>query len=263
MNIDQIAADYERDGYVSAVPILTEAEAAQHRAQLEAHEAAQGQIHYKAKLHTVITSPYELATHPKVLDIVEAMIGPDILLYDSPFIIKEPHTDAHVSWHQDLTFWGLSDDAQVTLWLALSPATAESGCMRMVPGSHKEGMVHHDTGEDADNVLLQSQTVQGIDETRAVMCPLKPGEASFHHGWTLHASMPNRSDDRRIGLNVQYVAPHVRQTKHDLDSAMLVRGEDRYGHFRADIAAATDFDPAAIERWHEMDRLHVETQGTM
>ena len=263
MNIDQIAADYERDGYVSAVPILTEAEASRHRAQLEAHEEAQGQIHYKAKLHTVMTSPYELATHPKVLDIVEALIGPDILLYDSTFIIKEPHTDAHVSWHQDLTFWGLSDDAQVTLWLALSPATAESGCMRMVPGSHMQGMVHHDTGEDADNVLLQSQSVPGIDEARAVMCPLKPGEASFHHGWTLHASMPNRSDDRRIGLNVQYVAPHVRQTKHDLDSAMLVRGQDRFGHYRPDIAATSDFDPAAIERWHEMDRLHVETQGTM
>ena len=263
MNIDQIASDYERDGYVSPVPILTEAEAAQHRARLEAHEAARGQIHYKAKLHTVMTSPYELAKHPRVLDIVEAMIGPDILLYDSTFIIKEPHTDAHVSWHQDLTFWGLSDDAQVTLWLALSPATAESGCMRMVPGSHEAGMVHHDTGEDANNVLLQSQTVQGIDEAGAVMCPLKPGEASFHHGWTLHASMPNRSDDRRIGLNVQYVAPHVRQTKHDLDSAMLVRGEDRYGHFRPDIAAISDFDPMAVERWHEMDRLHVETQGTM
>lgn len=199
MNIDQIASDYERDGYVPPVPILTEAESAQHRERLEALEAAEGQIHYKAKLHTVMTSPYELATDPKVLDIVEAMIAPDILLYDFTFIIKEPHTDAHVSWHHDLTFWGLSDDAQVTFWLALSPATAESGCMRMVPGSHKQGMVHHDTGEDADDVLMQSQTGQGIS---AVMCPFKPGEASFHHGWARYASMPNRSYDRRIGLSV-------------------------------------------------------------
>ena len=262
MDLNKIKADYERDGYVSAVPILTAEETARHRSALEDLEAREGQIHYKAKLHTVMTSPYEMATHPKVLDIVEQFIGPDILLYDSTFIIKEPHTDAHVSWHQDLTFWGLSADDVVTFWLALSPATAASGCMRMVPGSHKLGVFELETGDDASNVLLQSQTVQNVDEAKAVMCPLAPGEASFHHGWTLHASMPNQSDDRRIGLNVQYLAPHVRQTKHDLDSAMLVRGVDNYRHFREDQPALTDFDPAAVERWHEMDKLHVETQGT-
>ena len=142
MNIDQIAADYERDGYVSAVPILTEADAARHRAQLEAHEEARGQIHYKAKLHTVMTSPYELAIHPRVLDIVEAMIGPDILLYDSTFIIKEPHTDAHVSWHQDLTFWGLSDDAQVTLWLALSRSRKDAQILEVLTLSPDRAHLH-------------------------------------------------------------------------------------------------------------------------
>ena len=94
------------------------------------------------------------------------------------------------------------------------------------------------------------------------MCPLAPGQASFHHGWTLHASIPNRSDDRRIGLNVQYLAPHVRQTKHDLDTAMLVRGEDRFGHFGEDIAAAADFEPTAMAKWRELDALYQATAGT-
>ena len=262
MSLDQLARDYERDGYVSGVPILSGDETARHRKVLEDLEAAEGKLHYKAKLHTVMTSPYEMATHPKVLDVVEALIGPDILLYDVTYIIKEPHTEAHVSWHQDLTFWGLSDDAQVSMWLALSPATEGSGCMRMIPGSHMDGACDHKLNDDATNVLLQSQTVQGVDEARALMCPLEPGQASFHHGWVLHASMPNRSDDRRIGLNVQFVAPHVRQTKHDLDSAMLVRGTDRFGHFREDIPASSDFDPDAVMRWHELDKLHVDTQGT-
>ena len=262
MSLDQLARDYDRDGYISGVPILSGDETARHRKALEDLEAIEGKLHYKAKLHTVMTSPYEMATHPKVLDAVEALIGPDILLYDVTYIIKEPHTDAHVSWHQDLTFWGLSDDAQVSMWLALSPATAASGCMRMIPGSHKDGVFEHDTSPDDDNVLLQGQTVLGVDEARAAMCPLQPGEASFHHGWVLHASMPNQSDDRRIGLNVQFLAPHVRQTKHDLDSAMLVRGTDRFGHFREDIPASADFDSAAVKRWHELDNLHVETQGS-
>ena len=230
-----------KDGYVTAVPVLSADEATRHRMALENLEAREGKLHYKAKLHTVMTSPLEMATHPKVLDVVEALIGPDILLYDATYIIKEPGSPGFVSWHQDLAFWGLSDDTQVSMWLALSPATEQSGCMRMIPGSHKDGICRHRTGNRGDNVLFQGQTVEDVDETRAVLCALAPGEASFHHGWVLHASMPNRSNDRRIGLNVQYLAPHVRQTKHDLDSAMLVRGSDRFGHFRQDFPGARGF----------------------
>lgn len=261
MDAKAISETYDRDGYVSPVQVLTEAEAAAHRERLEALEATEGGLHYNAKLHTVMMSPLQMATSPAVLDVVEALIGPDILLYDATYIIKEPGTEAHVSWHQDLTYWGLSDDAQVSMWLALSPATEAAGCMRMIPGSHKQGVFDHETRDDPSNVLFQSQTVTGVDEDKAVLCPLMPGEASFHHGWTLHASMPNRSADRRIGLNVQYLAPHVRQTKHDRDSAMLVRGEDRFGHFRTDIPATEDFAPEAVARWHELDQLHIETQG--
>lgn len=261
-DLAQIASDYDRDGYVSGVEILTEEEAKDHRRRLEDAEQAMGPLHYKAKMHTVFSSTLELVTHPKILDVVEALIGPDILLYDSEYIIKEPDTPSFVSWHQDLTYWGLSDDAQVSLWLALSPATAESGCMRMIAGSHKQGVFDHETNNDPSNVLLQSQTVVGVNEDEAIMCPLKPGQASFHHGWTLHASMPNISHDRRIGVNAQFIAPHVRQTKHDKDTTMLVRGEDRYGHYSYDRAAQGDFEPAALPRWHELNDLHVATQGT-
>ena len=138
-----------------------------------------------------------------MLDVVEQLLGPDILLYNSGYTVKEAGAKSHVSWHQDLTYWGLSDDAQVSMWLALSPATTESGCMRMVPGSHK-ARVDHRTTNDPDNVLYQGQTVSGVDEKAAMPCPLQPGEASFHHGLTLHASSPNTGTERRIGFNLQY-----------------------------------------------------------
>ncbi|MEZ5830160.1 MAG: phytanoyl-CoA dioxygenase family protein [Dongiaceae bacterium] len=262
MDLAHIRTDYDRDGYVSGIDILTEDEARQHRGALERAEARFGPLHYKAKMHTVFRSPLALATHPRILAVVEALIGPDILLYDVEYIVKEPRAPSHVSWHQDLTYWGLSDDAQVSLWLALSPATLESGCMRMIPGSHAMGRFQHVATRDDTNVLLQGQTVHDVDESRAVACPLRPGQASFHHGWTLHASTPNSGSDRRIGLNAQYVAPHVRQTKHDEDSAMLVRGTDRYGHFKPDRPAEDDFEPDAMRRWVELNTLHVATQGT-
>lgn len=257
-----ITERYQRDGYVGQVPFLTAAQALDHRQQLERAEAQFGSLHYRSKAHTILTSAYQLATLPTVLDVVEQMIGPNILLYNTTYIIKEPQTPSFVSWHQDLTYWGLSHDDQVTMWLALSPATDVSGCMMMIPGSHKQGRFDHHETNAADNVLLQGQTVQDVPEDQAQLCPLAPGEASFHHGWTLHSSMPNASDDRRIGLNVQYLATHVRQTKHNLDTAMLVRGVDDYQHFETDKAAQTDLDPTDIAHQKMLEERYIAIAGS-
>ncbi len=261
-NLAKLASDYQRDGYITGIPLIDSKTAKSHRDALENAEKDQGNLHYLAKVHTIFRSPYELATLPAALDIVEQMIGPDILLFNVTYIIKEAGAASHVSWHQDLTYWGLSHDDQVSMWLALSPATEETGCMKMLPGSHRNGRMEHSTTEDKDNVLLQGQTVTGIDNSNSVTCPLAPGEASFHHGWTLHASMPNQGNDRRIGLNVQYIAPHVRQTKHDMDTSILVRGEDKFNHFGSDTPATSDFDPAAVKRHRELQKLYEETAGT-
>jgi ectoine hydroxylase-related dioxygenase (phytanoyl-CoA dioxygenase family) len=133
--------------------------------------------------------------------------------------------------------------------------------MRMIPGSHTQGRLDHEISDDENNVLLQSQTVHGVQENQAKLCPLNPGEASFHHGWTLHASMPNNSDDRRIGVNVQYLAAHVRQTKHDLDTAILVRGKDDYNHFEMDIPATTDLSPDGIRHQMELEERYKMIAG--
>lgn len=260
--LESLKSTYEQEGYISGVRIVSTEDAAAHRKKMENAERVLGPVHYKTKIHTLLNSPYELATQKLALDIVEQCIGPDILLFNCTYIIKEPASTSHVSWHQDLTYWGLSHDDQVTMWLALSPATDESGCMQMLPASHLLGRANHTTTYDESNVLLQGQTIKNVDEQRAQSCPLRPGEASFHHGWTQHASMPNTSNDRRIGLNVQYIAPHVRQTKHELDSAILVRGADKYQHFKNDELAESDLDPTAIARHEELQRLYLETAGT-
>ena len=241
--------DYERDGYISPVSIIDADQAAQHRVSLERAEAEIGPLHYKFKAHTILKSPMELAINPIILDTIEALLGPNILLYNATYIVKEPQTPAHVSWHQDLTYWGLSAADQVSVWLALSPATRQNGCMRMLPGSHKRGRFDHHKTDDDTNVLNLGQTVRDVNEAQSRLCPLEPGEASFHHGWTLHASGPNQSDDRRIGLNFQYFKTDMRQVNHDQDTAMLVRGIDEFHHFKpADIPATSDLDHVALER---------------
>lgn len=253
---------FDENGYLSPVQIISPQEAQDHRERLETAEQTFGPLHYTVKSHTILTSPLELATHPRVLDVVEQLIGPDVLLFDVTYIVKEPHAPSHVSWHQDLTYWGFDSDDQVSMWLALTDANEESGCMRMIPGSHKAGKQDHSLTEDDTNVLRRGQTVSGIDESSAELCPLRPGEASFHHGWTLHASMPNQSDDRRIGLNVQYINPRMKQLINPNETALLVRGEDRYGNYGTDIPATSDLDLAALERQTRLDEARKTTWDT-
>ena len=254
---------YAEQGYLSPIDILDIDEAAWHRRQLEQAESQIGDLHYLSKVHTILRSPAELARHPAILDVVQQLLGPDILVYNVTYIIKEANTEAHVSWHQDLTYWGLDSDDQVSLWLALSDASEAAGCMRVLPGSHRQGRLAHVTGElDEHNLLFQNQRVDGVDEVQAVSCALRPGQASLHHGWLLHASAPNTTADRRIGLNVQYIAPQVRQTKLPGYSAWLVRGEDRYGHYPADRPAQADLDPAALAMRDRMEVLHKQIAAT-
>jgi ectoine hydroxylase-related dioxygenase (phytanoyl-CoA dioxygenase family) len=259
--LQQLRDAYQRDGFVSGVEILSESRALRHRTAMESAEATFGPLHYEGKVHTILRSPHELATLSSVLDIVEQLIGPNILLHSATYIIKEPGSGSFVSWHQDLTYWGFSHDEQVSMWLALSPATVRSGCMRMIPGSHVQGQLRHETTEDEANVLFNGQTVADVQENDAVVCALRAGQASFHHGWTLHSSGSNQSDDRRIGLNVQYLATHMSQTKNNTDSAILVRGRDEFGHFAEDIAATSDLDPVAVARQKELQARYRSIAG--
>ncbi|NNE23602.1 MAG: phytanoyl-CoA dioxygenase family protein [Rhizobiales bacterium] len=233
-----LAERYHEDGYCFPVDILSRDEAAHYRSQLETLEARiagsrvgnKGQLNYP---QVIFKFAAELVRHPALLDIVEQIIGPDILVWGGTFFTKEPHTDSYVSWHQDMRYWGLDDtDGQVSAWLALSPVTVANGCMRFVPGSHKGAMVEHNDTFANDNFLTRGQEAAvEINENDTVQVELAPGQASFHHGKLLHASAPNHSDERRIGFAINFIAPHVRQTVASQDFGILVRGEDRYGNF--------------------------------
>jgi len=132
----------------------------------------------------------------------------------------------------------------------------------MIPESHVHGRQAHHFTEDKTDVLLQGQTVKDVGEDKAVMCSLEPCEASFHHGWTLHCSLPNKSKDRRIGLNALHLAAHVSQTKHYIDFAMLIRGRDLYNHFMQDMPAEMVLKPAAVARQVELETSYIKIART-
>jgi len=252
---DQLKA-YRSEGCVFPVILMTCEEATEHRRRLEEAEGRQGAMHYRGKPYLIFGSANEIAHHPILLDAVEDILGPDILLWDSAYVIKEAHDDSFVSWHQDLTYWGLDSDQLVTVWVALSPSTAQSGCMRFLPGSHKAGMMRHSDSHAEQNILHRGQTIaDGIDETGAIDIVLQPGQASLHHGWVCHASNANTSTDRRIGLTMQYIKPSVKQTILAGEGATLVRGQDRHNHFNEEPAFNGDFLPEMVAIQQAAERL--------
>ena len=242
--------DYREQGYLAPIRVFSPERAAAYRAKLEAAEAANGgpfRGTMKQKPHLLFTWLDELARDDAVLDAVEGVIGPNILCWASGFFTKEAHDPSYVSWHQDLTYWGLEPADIVTAWVALSPSTPESGCMRVVPGSHKQDVLAHAETFAEHNLLSRGQEIQvEVDERRAAAVVLQPGEMSLHHVKLIHGSGANRADDRRIGFAIRYVPTYVRQTAGAEDSAMLVRGVDTYHHFLAETPPAADLDAAAL-----------------
>jgi ectoine hydroxylase-related dioxygenase (phytanoyl-CoA dioxygenase family) len=240
---------YRDDGFHFPLDILSAGEASDLRARLERFEAGEGKPlsgGMRHKAHLLFTWLNDLVHHPRILDAVEDVLGPDLFCWSSTFFIKEARDPGFVSWHQDATYWGLSSPDVITAWVAFTPATIESGAMRMVPGSHRTQHAHHETW-NKDNLLSRGQEVQvDIDDHGAVDIVLQPGQASLHHVLIVHGSEPNRSDDRRIGFALRYIPTHLHQTvPGPRDSATLVRGVDRYHHFDHEPAPDRDLSEKA------------------
>jgi len=240
---------YNDDGYYFPVRVMSAEDAAHYRRCLEAHEARTGaplQGNWRHKMHLLFTWADELVHQPKILDAVEDVIGPDILCWTSNFFIKEAQSSGFVSWHQDSTYWGLEPDHVITAWVALCEVTPESGYMQFIPGSHKVDQLPHVDTFHKDNLLSRGQEIAvEVDRSKAVGVPLRPGEVSLHHIKLVHGSDANRSNDRRIGMAIRYIPTYVRQTKVR-DSAMLVRGTDKYHHFDPEPRPQADLDAAAL-----------------
>ncbi|MGH1480384.1 MAG: phytanoyl-CoA dioxygenase family protein [Geminicoccales bacterium] len=231
---DEIEA-YRRDGFVSGVPVFDKNRATELRLAIEGleneHQDGVGDRSlaqlFRVNGHVVIPLLAEIPRNDAILEAIEALLGPNLLAWSVELFIKESGSEKTVSWHQDITYWGMGEtDDEVTAWVALSDVSVKAGCMRFIPGSHKSGIVaHHDTFAD-DNLLSRGQEIGNVDESKAVFGALWPGEVSLHHGRCFHASGPNRSMDRRIGLAIRYVTPEVRDDAPGRDYAMLVCGQD-------------------------------------
>lgn len=271
-DLQALRARYADDGFAFPLPVLSAAQASNYRRSIESIErryADELEVdrYLKFDPHYVLPIIDELVHLPRLLDFVAAILGPDLMVSNTNLFLKEPHSPDHITFHQDLYYIGLDGDAFLSVWLALTPATHENGCMQFLRQSHLGALPHRDTfGEH--NMLTRGQQIEAeIDPSRVVDVLLEPGQASIHHGWMAHASGPNQGNARRVGLVIRYMAPHLRQTVASHDYGILVRGEDRHHHFVSPRRPTGDFEPEAIEQYeaireHRRNFLYADAQQT-
>jgi non-heme Fe2+,alpha-ketoglutarate-dependent halogenase len=255
---DSAVAAWKRDGFLSPFPLLDEIERQECLAGLARFEAWLGgpvnsvaEMQWRTMPYFTLPWAARLARDPRILDRVEALIGPDILIYTSTFFIKEAGSETIAAWHQDSTYYGLTPADEVTVWVALTEASEAAGCMEALPFDNEPRQMRHQSQIVENSVNRANQRiVEAFDESRAVPMPLKAGEFSMHHGLSPHRSGANRAGHRRIGLGLNYIPTSVRSTGTARPAAVLVRGEDRYGHFDLMQPATAELSPDGI-RAHE------------
>ncbi len=252
---------YQEQGYYAPIRVMPRPEAEALRGRLEDFEAGAGILAGKLrhKSHLLFTWLNDLVRHPRILDAVEDVIGPNILCWGSSFFIKEACNPAFVSWHQDSTYWGLDPADVVTAWVALTDSTAANGAMRVIPATHKLDQVpHHDTFS-TDNLLSRGQEIEvEVDDRQAQMLELQAGEMSLHHVRLIHGSDPNPSPQRRIGFAIRYIPTTVRQVAGSHDHATLVRGVDTHGHFEPEQCPDADMSERALAYHAEVTGAHAK-----
>jgi non-haem Fe2+, alpha-ketoglutarate-dependent halogenase len=206
-----------------------------------------------ALTHLSLPWVYEIVSHPSVLDAVEGVLGPNLMVWGSDWFVKFPGDAAFISWHQDGAYWGLQPPKVATAWIALSFSTKESGCMEVMPGTQKTQLPQRETYA-LDNALSRGQEITvDVDESKAVPLTLSPGEMSLHHIGIAHGSKANRANYARVGMAVRYVAPEVVQQGSVRQIVQLVRGKDEHCNFEivdppSDAATATEIRNEADRR---------------
>lgn len=191
--------------------------------------------------HFVDTELFRWALADAVLDLVEPILGPDILLFSTHFICKPKGDGRRVPWHEDSTYWkGNIDPMNVaTVWMAIDPSTEENGCMKVIPRSHNTGKKGYSDYADVDkalNVFSTEVVKEQRKEELAVSCILQPNECSIHDGRLMHGSDPNTSSKRRCGWTLRYASADVKMAddRQGLHNMYLGRGRNLTGQPLAD-----------------------------
>lgn len=240
---------YDRDGIVFPIRVFSAERVSPFREALEviADQCGNGPQKRFENLHLFFAWAHRLVTHEFLLNAVESVLGSNILIDGTLVLYKPPQDSSYVSWHQDSVYSGWHLTPSTSAWIALTASNPANGCVRVIQGSHKQGLLSHTNVRDDPNLLMRGEQVEMvIDESQAVDVVLGSGEMSLHHSTIVHGSNPNTSDEARIGFIVRFV---TNQIKNRSRAILRVRGDADCSHLSL-AEPPGEMDPdAAFSAW--------------
>lgn len=244
---------YERDGVLFPVRVLSDSEASFFQRELQSiADNCGSSLKRLDGLHLFFEWAHRLVTHERLLNAVEDMLGSDILVDGSLVFYKPGRDSSYVSWHQDSVYSDWHQTPSTSAWIALTASYPGNGCMRAIPGSHKLGALAHGNVRDDMNLLFRGEQVATVDEAEAVDVVLRPGEMSFHHSNLVHGSRPNTSDEPRIGFIVRFVTNRITNRDRPL---LRVRGTADCSHLSLAAPPCETDRQAAFHAWRSYSGL--------
>ena len=260
---NKIKKFYETNGYFLPIDVisLNAAKEASFKLEKISRNPNSNIIHpWNLQAHLLANWIYNICANSKVLDSVEALIGPNIFIQSADIFIKPPNSTKHINWHQDANYWGLDPFELVTGWIALTDVFPQNGCMNYLPKSHLLNKIHHTETLDKNSDLTKGQEIDlNIDNDKLVPVILKAGQMALHHCLLAHGSGPNLTNKYRIGIAVRYLPTYVKQTYGPPISMILARGEDKFNHFQKDKIPKGDFDKITIAEHNKAMSPHASS----
>ena len=230
---DEQVAQYRRDGYtLFHDPVLKPEAFARLKALFEELLENYGPDNLDT-IHFREPRLLEFLFSDEVLDLVEPLVGPDIGLWSSHFISKDPYTGKATPWHEDSSYWNgrvSTMEGICTVWLAIDAASPENGVMAVIPGTHHNGYSSYRPVDNDKNIF--GSEIVGVSEDQAVTFSLQPNECSLHEARIIHGAKANTSPQRRAGYTMRYfpTTSQVYPERNPNHKLWLARGVDRAGN---------------------------------
>lgn len=229
--------EYEQNGFYGPVSFLSKEEIEYYTSELM-HAVDTMDImnsRYRCKSNVLFPWIDQLSRHPTIIDHLQAVLGPNIHCWDALIWIKDAKSEKYVSWHQDATYWNfLPKEQGTTIWITLSGATPEMGCIEYIRGSHKEQR-HHIDVQNENNLLMRGQTIENMEEADIVQVPASAGSFIMHHPYIFHGSAANVSEIPRLAIGLIYASTEVKPiVSYAVESTVMVAGVDEFNHMLHD-----------------------------
>ena len=253
--------EFELNGFLGPLEVMSREEAAEFcKLVMDTEENIKlMKSDYRCKSNVLFPFVDKISRHPKLIEYLSQLIGPNIHCWDTLFWVKHPGDKKDVSFHQDATYWNFDKKhLAVTAWFAFSDVTEEHGSLEYIKGSHQVFQHRHKDIKTSTNLLMRGQTVDIDVPKERIKTKVPAGHVMLHSPYTIHGSADNQATTPRVAMGMIFASTECKPILNlSPESTVMVAGEDHYNYMLHDPAPCGDWD-LDLKNWQgAYDRQHI------